>query len=840
MAVALETPSNLQAALYLAKHGFKVIPLHHPVNDGKKCSCRKDCDKSIGKHPIFPDWSSYATDEMNEIHRLWGDRPQANIGVPMGSINGLFALDVDGREGKETLQEWIATYGELPPTLQIDTGGGGIQLWYKIPNGKTIPNSVKKIGINVDLRGEGGQSVAPGSLHKSGKRYQWSVGRSPEEVQPAFPPYWLMQMIEEIAESQMRAKRDGMVFENLHLNIKAPPKEKLTAVMKRSTSLQEIAQGKRAYESASQRDMALANILAIHDFTGDEIATTLYHFRKAHNENTKHLLYYQLTVGAALQWAKKQKAEQEAMEQAALEKEQAEIDALKQMMGENSSSDLTTSPPMNPLLQKKHVINITDEPIHVLADQAWEAIKAKNHPPTLFVRNWRMVTIRTDDEGRSQLHELDEPSLRGILDRSARWMKWKMKGKDVEEVPTQPPRYVVQDMLVEPDMPLPQIQGITHAPVFSPAGEIETEPGYLSKSKLYYSPLHDCEIPEVSTEPKDSEVKDAVDLLINELLIDFPFSNQASRAHALSMLFLPFVRQMVKGPTPLHLIDAPKRGAGKSFLARIAHFITTGTDGVMNQLPKTEEETEKQLVSLLGEGRPMVIFDNVTGRIERNSLNSLLTSTRYSGRLLGQSKMIELPNVSTWVMTGNNVDLNGDIYRRVAWIRLLPQTVDNFAHPDLIDWVEQNRGNLIHAILTIIQHWIAQGKPKGKNLLPSFEAWARTIGGIFEVAGIKGFLDNLQELEEQADQEGLMWEQFVNAWANKFEFTPTPSGLLWKLAVDEDMLHDVLGDRNERSQKSRIGRELRKQKDRTYGEYKICSQKDSHKKTMVYWLEKIE
>jgi len=154
-----ETPA-LNEALRLASHGFKVIRLHWPTKQG--CSCgRPNCKKSIGKHPIANNWVAAGTDDPNTIRKLWQETPYANVGVPMGQINGIFALDVDGPQGMQTLQKWIVDHGELPATWQIQTGGGGIQLWYKVPDGLSIPNSVKKIGVNVDIRGDGGQSVAP-------------------------------------------------------------------------------------------------------------------------------------------------------------------------------------------------------------------------------------------------------------------------------------------------------------------------------------------------------------------------------------------------------------------------------------------------------------------------------------------------------------------------------------------------------------------------------------------------------------------------------------------------------------------------------------------------------
>jgi hypothetical protein len=55
-------------------------------------------------------------------------------------------------------------------------------------------------------------------------------------------------------------------------------------------------------------------------------------------------------------------------------------------------------------------------------------------------------------------------------------------------------------------------------------------------------------------------------MLLLELFGDFPFATDADRTNALGALLLPFVRELVDDPTPLHLIEAPSPGIGKGLL----------------------------------------------------------------------------------------------------------------------------------------------------------------------------------------------------------------------------------------------------------------------------------
>ena len=69
-------------------------------------------------------------------------------------------------------------------------------------------------------------------------------------------------------------------------------------------------------------------------------------------------------------------------------------------------------------------------------------------------------------------------------------------------------------------------------------------------------------------------------------------------------------------------------------------------------------------------------------------------------------------------------------------------------------WVRANRGRLVAACLTLCRAWIAAGRPRGTRSIGSYEAWAQVMGGVLGVAGIEGFLGNLDEMLAAADGEG--------------------------------------------------------------------------------------
>ncbi len=130
-------------------------------------------------------------------------------------------------------------------------------------------------------------------------------------------------------------------------------------------------------------------------------------------------------------------------------------------------------------------------------------------------------------------------------------------------------------------------------------------------------------------------------------------------------------------------------------------------------------------------------------------------------------------------------------------------------------WARANRARLVAACLTLCRAWIAAGRPRGQRSIGSYESWAQTMGGVLQVAGIEGFLGNLDEMMEASDGEGAVWRSFVSAWWDRFGTAEVGTGDLFGLATDcEPPL--PLGPGNEKSQRTRLGKALGKMRDRVF------------------------
>ena len=102
--------------------------------------------------------------------------------------------------------------------MTVITGSGGLHLYYRVPEGWDIRNSVSTVADKIDIRGENGFCVGPASLHKSGYLYQCAEGRSPDEIDQAVASIWLLRKaFFATKDNRHKVAPDGSRFEDAGL-----------------------------------------------------------------------------------------------------------------------------------------------------------------------------------------------------------------------------------------------------------------------------------------------------------------------------------------------------------------------------------------------------------------------------------------------------------------------------------------------------------------------------------------------------------------------------------------------------------------------------------------------
>jgi hypothetical protein len=474
------------------------------------------------------------------------------------------------------------------------------------------------------------------------------------------------------------------------------------------------------------------------------------------------------------------------------------------------------------------------------------ALQAANDPPTLFVRAGLMAHVVRDERGRPCIRSATEAFVRSSLTRAADFYR---ATKDGDQKSAPPPLDAVRDILARPpqEWRLPPLAGVIEAPVIRPDGAILLKRGYDPTLRVVYVPSPGLVVPPIPERPSRKQLAAAV-AVIDDAIGEFPYGNAASRANAIAMLLTPLVRRAISGSNvPAALIDAPQPGSGKTLLADVVVTTHTGTDAAFRPAPggRDDEEWRKSIAAILLAGRPLTVFDNVERTLESPSLGLALTGPTFATRILGKTEDLVLPQETVFVITGNNLQLGGDLARRCYWIRLdarssRPWQGRKFKHPKLKLWVRKHRGELLAALLTLTRGWYAAGKPAASTpVLGSFETWCSTVGGILEHAGVAEFLGNLDRLYEQADPGEAQWTAFLARLHKVYSSSFTIARLIERLDNDEDLraaLPDELAEADGRKlNPKRISWAFRRRLDRRHGDAELRIVKGSVRRGVATW-----
>jgi hypothetical protein len=417
------------------------------------------------------------------------------------------------------------------------------------------------------------------------------------------------------------------------------------------------------------------------------------------------------------------------------------------------------------------VIRTDDRLLDGIAADAIEALETANNPPVVFRRGGALVMIHPDEDGRPVILRANEPMMRGRLARVARFQRETKQ----DLIWVSPPEDLTRDVLSANLGVFPALGVVTQLPIFRPDGTFRLEPGYDPVTRAYYVPTLGFRLGAIPAEPTRAEAQAAA-LALDEVIGEFPFETGADKANCIALLLTAFLRIAFRYKVPLAVIDAPKWGTGKTLLAMLVYTIVTGSEGTVCAAPTTEEEWRKRMTSLLERGSAVVIIDNVDQPLRSPALSAVLTAPYWEDRVLGRTEDIRLPNVSTWICTGNNIVLGGEMARRAYRIRLdakvaNPAARTGFKRTDqeLLQWAATNRGEIVASLMVMIRAWFAGGQPKAAvSAFGSFDSWARTAGGILQYAGVTEFLCNLETLQKEADEESRQWDQFLRALAITF------------------------------------------------------------------------
>jgi putative DNA primase/helicase len=365
-------------------------------------------------------------------------------------------------------------------------------------------------------------------------------------------------------------------------------------------------------------------------------------------------------------------------------------------------------------------ITVVGSLLHRLADAAEAAIIDSRVPVYhhgILVRP-AITELGAADGGKTHiaaLHPLGAPDMMDLFCRTAAWRKWTGR---YGFVPVDPPMMVARILLARlGQWRIPQVRGILSTPTIRRDGSLLLKSGYDPISQYYLALPPDLHVPTIRDEPEMSESIAALKLL-DDLLAEFPFVDEASHSVGLSLLITALVRAAMS-VVPIHGATSPTPGTGKSFLYDIAAAIIYGDRCPVIFAGKGAEELEKKLNGMLLRGTSLFNLDNLNIPLEGDLTCQVATQPLLNLRRLGKSDIFRTPNSALLGACGNNMVVHDDLNRRVvmAWMDAQVERPElRRFNADPFATVLKDRGRYIAAVLTIVRGYLAD--PMGVEVAP--------------------------------------------------------------------------------------------------------------------------
>jgi putative DNA primase/helicase len=403
-----------------------------------------------------------------------------------------------------------------------------------------------------------------------------------------------------------------------------------------------------------------------------------------------------------------------------------------------------------------------------------------------------------------------------------------------------------------------QIIGLSTTPILREDGTIHLDPGYDEETRLVYLPSSTP--PVMPSHPSKDDALEAARKLL-EVVRDFPFVDDTHRTGWLAACLTPLARPLCPC-VPMFVFDAATAGSGKSLLTDSISEIVAGRAMSKGPFVAHDEEMRKRIFTHAIAGDVLILIDNAPGgcAVGWPSLDLTLTATSLTDRVLGESRRVESHNVMCWFVTGNNLSIRGDTGRRTLHIRLESQLErpelrprSDFLHPDLLEWVAEERANLLGAALTVLSTYLQAEQPStGLHPLGSFEPWSRVVRDALAWLGLGDVAELVASQDEEADPRDGAHRQLLD------ELTHFPEGLSASDMIEQatcslpnvvirDALLELCPSKGGVFEVRRVGFALRELRNRVKGIsggraaklVRLGKSDDSHSKKAVRWGAKL-
>lgn len=408
-----------------------------------------------------------------------------------------------------------------------------------------------------------------------------------------------------------------------------------------------------------------------------------------------------------------------------------------------------------------------------------------------------------------------DQTLKAVLASTIDWEK-KLRGGDW--VRCDAPDAVVQMIRHNQDRRhLRFLAGLARQPFYGREDRLTMTPGYDEETGIYGA----FETEDFDIGHPDRDAAEEALAYLKVILSEFPWASEHDQSAALSAMLTAACRASLS-QAPAFNINAPRSGSGKSYLASLISLMAGPGHPYSMSYPTTSEEASKVMLTVLLEKPAVVLFDDTQDKMRSfGAINKALTSPTTTERLLGTNKTATARTNVLFLATGNNIEPEKDMRRRVVPIRLNPRkgnpALRRFER-DAVGELRKNRAQAVSAAFKIIEAYRVYGQPTDAPPVGTFNEWSSTcrqpLLWLGEPDPAHGLIDQLTH-----DPDQQLFEQFLFAWWREFGQSSMTVRKVIDRAASSDSLMDAIAELTVMDGRvvnpNRLGWYLRHHKDQT-------------------------
>lgn len=234
---------------------------------------------------------------------------------------------------------------------------------------------------------------------------------------------------------------------------------------------------------------------------------------------------------------------------------------------------------------------------------------------------------------------------------------------------------------------------------------------------------------------------------------EFPYADEASRTNTVALLVTAALRTGLPPTCPVTIVTANDAGSGKTLLAELVSTLALGESPSPITRVKNADWNGKQFTMVLRDTKSSFIWfdESDAGKSPLDgAVRAAVTaaSGETKDRAAYGAELITLSTARTFVFTGNNLHhaIPREDMRRAVMVQLHLVPADTFSRDegDLRKDAMSSVGAFHQHVATLVDAWIAAGRPMPDDQMPSFNEWLNIVGGILQVAGYTDLRKNAE------------------------------------------------------------------------------------------------